>query len=256
MFAFKTEQLIAFRATLTTEHWLCRLANGLSKAAEHLIELAKTSSWVSHKACYKKKAIGYLVHGDYNRTVKYLRIYHAAHFKHLAAPSCETAVRTSVTIQRTCSTIVWNCSVSKAYLCIQKQHQRAKLRHTNILRIKWTNVPACPENIAEQSAYPATTAVCTSLWQNIPVYSCIWSPCVFEKKKMLCTCVFTKRNCIQRTCSTHVVKLQMHPTIHIEYEIVSIKHLCLVVLHHLTLPTQLCLYTLQYQSIFSYSENL
>ena len=48
-------------------------------------------------------------------------------------------------------------------------------------------------------------------------------------------------NCTQWTCSTHVVKLQMHPTIHIEYEFVSIKHLCLVVLH-LTLEIRLCLY--------------
>ena len=159
-------------------------------------------------------------------------------------------------IQRTCSTNVWNCSVSKVYLCIQKQHQRVKLQHTNILRIIWTAVPACPENIAEQSAYPETTAACTSVCRNIPVYSCIFAHCVF-KKHMLCTCVFTKRNCIQRTCSTHVVKLQMHPTIHIEYEIVSINQTFVSgCFNHLALQIHLCLYTLQYQSFFSYPENL
>ena len=73
---------------------------------------------------------------------------------------------------------------------------------------------------AEQPAYPENSCASVSKYTSVFMYT--FAHCVFTHVASL----RILRYHVQWTCSTrstHSVKLQMHPTFHIEYEFVSIK---------------------------------
>ena len=196
-----------------------QLANIQNRAAD-CVQSKLSPQSAEHNACqWKSKHIGW-ISLQRNHPAEYLRItalYQS--IREPAAPSCDTAVCPYLPVYPasaapSCETATYNnpahyvnssAGVSKEY--------------------SWT--PAYPENS------------CASVSKYASAFMYIFAHCVFTHVASL----RILRYHVQWTCSTHSVKLQMHPTFHIEYELVSIKYLCLVVLY-LTLQIHLCLVVL------------